>query len=283
MESRIIGTINLDKKRVGQEIDLILSFPADAGYTAYSFGTWGIYLLWNSSGDEKDSTLHEFEGPGRITNLGRQLPYLWSVIERHFRTEKMKWVRAFLLRGGNIIPHRDYLEFKRPLTRIHLALQTDDGSLHSEDEEVFQMRQGEIWYLAAGKVHSAASLNDFSRVVICMEFGLEDGQPPEAVFREPLRSTPSIAPKIIERQPPSDKDLEAIYSLGCLISERNYKDIVQLLSKVHFYKRAHASAFFDWLMVIARRSNDPSLVEKTIAFKKNCIESRKMNENLALS
>jgi putative nonproteinogenic amino acid hydroxylase len=282
MESRIIGKIDLDGESVRMEVERILSFPADPGYTAYSFGTWGIYLLWNSSGDVRDSTLHEFEGPGRITGLGRQLPYLASIIERHFRTERMKWVRAFLLRDAHIVPHRDYLEFKKPLTRIHLALSTDEGSLHSEDDEVFQMRGGEVWYLAAGKVHSAASLNDFPRMVICMEFDLDKGEAPEAVFRDPSFSTSSIDPKIVSRHPPTPEEFEAIYGLARLISERNYKDIAQFLSKMHFYKHAHAGAFFDWLMVIARASDNPQLVEKTIAFKKNCIETREMHEEVAI-
>lgn len=282
MESRIIGKIDLDEESVMKEVERILSFPADPGYTGYSFGTWSIYLLWNSSGDVSDSTLHEFEGPGQITDFGRQLPYLRAIIEQHFRTEKMKWARAFLLRDGNIVPHRDYLEFNRPLTRIHLALLTDEGSLHSEDEDVFQMRKGEVWYLAAGKVHSAVSLNNFSRIVVCMEFDLEEGQKPEAAFRYPTLSSPDISPKIIERQPPTAEDLKAIYGLSHLISETNYKDIVQFLSKIHFYKYAHAGDFFDWLMVIARHSDNPLLVEKTIAFKKNCIESRQMNEEVAI-
>jgi putative nonproteinogenic amino acid hydroxylase len=282
MESRIIGRIELDEESVRREVGLILSSHPDPGYTGYSFGTWNIYLLWNASGEVNDSTLREFEGPARITDLGRRLPYLSSLIECHFRTDRMKWVRAFLLRDGSIVPHRDYLEFKKPLTRIHLALLTDETSLHSEDEDVFQMRAGEVWYLAAGKVHSAASLSDFSRVVLCMEFDLDEGEGPEAAFRTPMAVAPEIAPRIVDRQPPSEEELAAIYGLGALVNESNYRDIVQLLSKVHFYKRAHAGAVYDWLLEIARRSGNQALVERTDAYKRNCIESRQMNEEIAI-
>jgi L-proline 3-hydroxylase, C-terminal/Aspartyl/Asparaginyl beta-hydroxylase len=282
MESRIIGKVDLDLAAVSEEVDRILTSRADSGYTGYSFGTWGIYLLWNSSGETGDSTLHEFEGPGRTTPLCRELPYLRSVIERTFRTELLKWTRAFLLRDGSIIPHRDYLEFRKPLTRIHLALFTDEGSLHSEDDSVFQMRSGEVWYLAAGRVHSAASLNDYSRVVICMEFDLDPGEPPEAAFRHPDTCSCGVEPKIIRRPQLTAEMLDAILGLGRIVNERNYKDIVQLLSRVHFYSQTHAGEVFEWLTEIARRSGNPALLEKTAAFKRNCIESREMYEEAAI-
>src|SRR4051794_8470659 len=116
MESRILGKIDLDAQSVRDEVDRILCFSPDPGYTGYSFGTWNIYVLWNATGNASDSTLREFSGPGRITSLGLQLPHLFSVVEENFRTEKLKWMRAFVLKDGNIVPHRDYLEFKKPLT-----------------------------------------------------------------------------------------------------------------------------------------------------------------------
>ena len=186
MESRILGKIELDEAALRHDVDRILASPADTTYAGYCFGTWNVYLLWNASGDINDATLHEFDGPGRFTSLGVQLPYI--VLDHRTAssaTERMKWARAFLLRNGNLVPHRDYLEFKKPLKRVHLALFTHESSLHSEDDEVFQMRDGEVWYLAAEKVHSAATLTDFARIVICMEFDLDAGQDLEAVFRSP--------------------------------------------------------------------------------------------------
>ena len=282
MESRIIGKIDLDSESVKSEIDHLLTFRAEPSYASYSFGTWGIYLLWNGSGDVTDSTLHEFEGPAQITSFGRQLPYLFSIIEKHFRTERMKYARAFLLRDGNVIPHRDYLEFKKPLTRIHLALSTDEGSLHSEEDDVFQMRRGEVWYLAATNIHAAVSLNDFARVTICMEFELDENESQDSVFRRSGPLFDTIYPKMISREPLSAAELEAIYSLGNLVSEKNYKDILRLLSKVHFYKRANAGDVYDWLIEIARRSRNPALLQKTIAAKRTCIECRQLNEDVAV-
>jgi len=282
MESRIIGKIELDEAAVREDVGRILASPPDPTYAGYSFGTWNIYLLWNASGDVKDSTLHEFDGPGRFTNLGVQAPYIASVIGRHFRTERMKWARAFLLRNGNIVPHRDYLEFKKPLKRIHLALFTDESSMHAEDTEVFQMRNGEVWYLAAEKVHSAATLTDFARVVICMEFDVEPGQRLEGVFRNPPPASAVFTPKMVERQPLTAQELEAIYALGHIINERNYSDIVRLLSKMHFYKRTRTDDFFHWLVEIGRRSGNARVLDRILALKKNCIESRELNEHISV-
>jgi len=282
MESRIIGKIELDGEAVRRDVEGILASPADQTYAGYAFGTWNVYLLWNASGDISDGTLHEFEGPGRFTSLGLQAPYITSVIERHFRTERMKWVRALLLKNGSLVPHRDYLEFKKPLTRVHLALFTHESAMHSEGDEVFQMRDGEVWYLAAERVHSAATLTDFARIVICMEFDLEDGERLEEVFRNPPPRSTNFAPKIVERSPLTAQELEAIHSLGYIISERNFSDILRLLSKVHFYKRANASELFQWLTEIAQRSGNSRVIERTAALKKNCIESRELNEHISV-
>ena len=282
MESRIIGRIELNEAALRQDVERILVSPPNPTYNGYSFGTWNIYLLWNATGDANDGTLHEFDGPGRFTSLGVQTPYIASVIEQNFRTDRMKWVRALLLRNGNVIPHRDYLEFKKPLTRVHLALFTHESSLHSEDEEVFQMRDGEVWYLAAEKVHAAATLTDFPRLTVCMEFDLDPGEELEAVFRSPPCASGTFLPKMVERRPMTRPELDAIHSLGSLIDERNYSDIVRLLSKVHFYKRTGGAELFDWLTEIAQRSGKSHVTERVAALKKNCIQSRGMNEHISV-
>jgi hypothetical protein len=282
MESRILGKIELDETPLRRDIDHILATRPDTTYAGYSFGTWNVYVLWNESGDVSDGTLHEFTGPGRFTTLGTEAPYIASIVERYFRTERMKWARALLLRNGNLLPHRDYLEFKKPLSRVHLALFMHESSMHSEDEEVFQMRNGEVWYLAAEKVHSAATLTDFARIVICMEFDLEDGQPLEAVFRDRLPASTVFAPKIVERPPLTTQELEAIYNLGPLINERNFSDILRLLSKVHFYRRVPGTDLFHWLTEIAKCSGNTRVIERAATLKKNCIESRAMNEHISV-
>lgn len=282
MESRIIGKLELDEARTRRDIARILASPASSTYSGYCFGTWNIYMLCNATGKTNDSTLHEFEGPGRFTTLGLKASYIMSVIKNNFRTDKMKWARAFLLRNGNIVPHRDYLEFGRPLTRIHLAIFTDESSMHSEEDEVFQMRKGEVWYLAAEKVHSAATLSNFARTVICMEFDLEPGVGPEAVFCQMSEVFASITPRLISREPLSVQELKAIYQLGDIITEQNYSDIVRLLSKVHFYKRAGAGDLFDWMIEIARRSANANLIDRATAFKRNCIESRCVHEHISV-
>jgi putative nonproteinogenic amino acid hydroxylase len=281
MKSRIIGRLDLDVAQTRKDVDRILASNTTSTYAGYSFGTWNIYVLWNASGNASDSTIKEFAGEGRFTDLGLQTSYIASVIKDNFRTDRLKWVRAFLLKNGNVVPHRDYLEFKKPLARIHLALFTNDGSLHSEDDEVFRMRDGEIWYLAADKVHSAATLDDFPRTVICMEFDLAPGEDPEAVFLNGP-GVASVDPCTVHREPLTGTELEAIYRLGNILNEQNYSDVVRLLSKVHFYKRAAAGDLFDWMVEIARRSGNAGLIGRAIEFKRNCIEQRGMNEHISV-
>lgn len=282
LRSKIIGHIDLDQERLAPDLAYIEGLPGDPEYTAYSFGTWNIHILWNETGDENDSILYEYDGPGQITAIGDHIPYIKSLMETYFRLDRLKWARVFMLRDGHIIPHRDYLEFERSLTRIHVALSTDSGSLHSEGGLVFQMRPGEVWFLAAEEVHAAASLNDYPRIVLCVEFDLEPGAAPATAFRDPDTAANPATPKLVERPPQTEEELQAIHNLGPALNEQSYRDVVQRLSRIHFEREVTASAVFDWLIEISRSSADSStLVARSVELKRNCIERREMYESIS--
>ena len=143
MKSRIIGKLDLDAAQTERDVARILASPATSPSSGYS-SEYGTFLCFGMlRGALADSTIREFTGSGRLTDLGLQTSYIASVIETNFRTDRLKWVRAFLLKRGNIVARRGLPSefFKKPLARIHLALFTDDSSLHSEDDEVFRMRR----------------------------------------------------------------------------------------------------------------------------------------------
>lgn len=285
MNSRIISAIDLDDGLLQPEIETILQFDdVKEEYSEYRFGTWKNYVLWNGSGDQQDTLFKGTEGGAVQTPLGRQLKYISSVIEENFHTAKLKMVRANLLRDAVLIPHRDYVEFKsdyRRLARLHVPIMTDGQSLHSEKEDVFHMRRGEAWYLDVSNIHSACNLSERPRISLVLDFCL-DGQPLDTAFRHPERHRPHLEPMMIEREPMDEEFLKTIASLKHVINRTNYRDIVLLLSRVHFYKDVGLSLFFDWLIDICEGSEDRFLLEKSINFKEYMVKSRELAQRFAL-
>ena len=87
MNSRIISTINFDNDLLQQDVEKILRFDdVKEEYSEYRFGTWKNYVLWNGSGDQKDTLFRGPQGGAIETPHGRQLVYLSSIIEENFRT-----------------------------------------------------------------------------------------------------------------------------------------------------------------------------------------------------
>ena len=285
MNSRIISTIDLDDDLLRQDIEKILQFDdVKEEYSEYRFGTWKNYVLWNGSGDQKDTLFKGIQGGAIQTPLGRQLEYVSSVIEENFRTDKLKMVRANLLQDAILIPHRDYIEFKSDysrLARVHIPIKTDHNSLHSEKEQVFHMRPGEVWYLDVSNIHSACNMSESPRISLVLDFCL-DGQPLESTFRHPKRHRPHPEPMIIEREPMDDEFLKTITSMRHVINRMNYRDIVLLLSRVHFYKDVSLSVFFDWLIGICDGLEDKFLLEKSINFKEYMIKNRELAQRFSL-
>lgn len=285
MNSRIIGKINLDDDLLRQDVEKILRFEdVKEEYSEYRFGTWKNYVLWNGSGDQQDSLFRGVQGGTIQTPLGKRLEYISSIVEDNFRTDKLKMVRANLLRDAVLIPHRDYVEFKsdsRRLARLHVPIQTNQHSLHSENENVFHMRQGEVWYLDVSNIHSACNMSEQPRISLVLDFCL-NGQPLETAFKRPERYQSHFEPMMIEREPVDEEFLKAIASMKHLINRVNYKDVVLFLSRIHFYKDVSLNAFFDWLIGICEGVEDEFLLEKSVNFREYLINNREIAQRFSL-
>ena len=277
MKSRILGQVNLDPSLLAPELAKILDFHFKEEYSDYSFGTWRSYVLANSEGDDEDTAFRSYEGRPQRTALGRALPYVDQIIEEVFDTEHLKWARIFLVHNGLLISHRDFVELDEPFVRLNMPLSTHPSCLHSEEEVVFHMRQGEVWFLDARTVHAACSLFDFRRISLCLDFA-DDGRPLEEWLQPRRRVGPEASPHLVTREPLTEKFKHALIALSPMLTRESFRDVIALLGKVHFYRQAHAADVFDWLTEIARRSGDPELVERSLAFKRFCIQQRTLGE-----
>lgn len=285
MNSRIISKIELDDVLLQTDIEQILNFEnVKEEYSEYRFGTWKNYVLRNGTGKQADTLFLGTEGGGIETPLGERLQYIGSIIEKNFHTEKLKMVRANLLQDAVLIPHRDYVEFRsdyRRLARLHVPLQTDEQSLHSEGHEVFHMRQGEIWYLDVSNIHSACNLSETPRISLVLDFCL-DGQPLETALKQAPSAEADLQPMMIQREAVDDNFLKTIASMKHVINHVNYRDIVLFLSRVHFYKDVSLGVFFDWLIGICEGVEDKSLLEKSLSFKEYMMNYRELAQRFSL-
>jgi hypothetical protein len=286
MKSKIVGKVSFDEQLLQQDIAKILAFPdVKEEYSEYRFGTWKNYVLWNGTGRQIDTLFRGMAGGGVKTELGEQLQHINSVIEATFHTHTLKMLRANLLKDALLIPHRDYVEFKvdsTKLARLHVPIKTNNASLHSEDDCVFHMRKGEVWFLNVDSVHSACNQSEDPRISLVLDFGLEDGSL-ESVFKDPKCYQGELAlPMIIEREPLDDNFINAIATMNRLINRENYKDIVQFLSRVHYYKDVNSSFLFDRLIEICREHEDKWLLQKSVKFKSYLIEHREIEERFCL-
>jgi L-proline 3-hydroxylase, C-terminal/Aspartyl/Asparaginyl beta-hydroxylase len=285
MYSGIVGTVKLDDALLEKEVSRILQLGrVYEDYSEYRFGTWQHYVLWNGTGRQADSVVRGVDGGALRTELGVQFEYLNSVIEENFYTDKIKMVRANLLRDALLIPHRDYVEFKEDsarLARVHIPIKTHPEALHSENAHVFHMRKGEIWTLCVDHVHSACNPSEVPRLSIVIDV-CPDGAPLESVLRHPLNGDSNVQPMLIEREGIDDDFLEGVWALRHTMNEANYKDIVMFLARIHFYKDVDSSCFFDWLIEISRGSGNTALLEKSIRYKNYLIARRELDERFPL-
>ncbi|WP_158932498.1 aspartyl/asparaginyl beta-hydroxylase domain-containing protein [Acidisphaera sp. S103] len=99
------------------------------------------------------------------------IPYLTGLISREFATDRLRWARLMRVAGnGCVIPHRDFLEFSQPFTRLRICLKTNPQAWNSEEGRLFHMRVGEVWHLDATRVHSAACFSPEPRVHLVLDF-----------------------------------------------------------------------------------------------------------------
>lgn len=267
MHSHPIGRVAFDAERLIKEIEVIKGFEMSGAYSEYAKGEWNTCMLLNRSGDKDDSFSAEYEGHAVLTEYGRRLPYLNEVIRRLFKLDLLKSARIFSARKGFIIPHRDYLEFKKGFTRVHVVLRTNDMAMNSEGSTVYRMREGEIWFLDGRHAHSGGSFADERRLHLVLDFDPE--VPIKDLFNNPADYRPGLTPYLVKRQPISEQERESlISSLGGFLTDVNYDSVFEFVAKIHFDREMDCAATYDVMTEIASRSGDRRLVERADAEKR---------------
>ncbi|MGO8994237.1 MAG: aspartyl/asparaginyl beta-hydroxylase domain-containing protein [Polyangiaceae bacterium] len=285
MKSRILGTTKLNEDALARDVQTILGWPRpEQEYSEYAFGAFHTLPLRTPSGDDAGTRFDAVVAPARPTKLCQRLEYIPGMVDELFDTTRLIMMRAYLLQDALLIPHRDYVEFgddASRMVRLHVPLRTNPRALHSEEEMVFHMNPGEVWYLDVSTVHSAMNASTEPRLSLVLDFRL-DGKPLESVFRDPSLVERAPSPTMIKRRPADPKFVEGLLSLGPVVDRDNYRDVLQLLSRVHFDRDVHAGACLEWLIEICHKADDRSLVEKSTDLKRFLVDRRSHGERMAL-
>ena len=261
MLARILGFVDVDRFVSPVELQAALKLKYHTNYSAFVFGVWSNCVLWNETGAADDCDLRKYEGAGQPTGNLAHLPGLCSLIESCFERDRLKWLRLFRQDSGVLLPHIDFIGMGEGFERLHIALVTGPGALHSEVDEVYHMRTGEIWRLEALRAHSASNLSGQTRLSLCADFA--PGVAPESLIRQPFREAATyLQPEMIQRSTFKSDDRQALDDLTVLLSEGGWEEVITRLIGVHFEKHVASSEMFEWLNDLTAQTHDVQLVRR---------------------
>ncbi|MFF7231767.1 aspartyl/asparaginyl beta-hydroxylase domain-containing protein [Streptomyces sioyaensis] len=268
-----ITALDLDTARLARDLACAERFGYNDSYSEFICGSWRSCMLWNRSGDVDDCFLEDYPGAARSTEYGDALPYLRELVGRHFRVEQLKFARlARLTPGSVLVPHRDYLELESDLTRIHLPLQTDADCFSAEEETIYQMKLGEVWFLDATRIHSAACRSDRDRVHLILDFSTSG--PADALRPDSTVGSGIPEDSVVPRRALAPGEKKSFESLADVIDPANYQDMLAIVIKRYFDADLKAADVFSWLGDIAEASGRPELVAKAARHEEHCLVSR---------
>ena len=276
MKSQLITSVPIDNNLLKKELIKISFFQFSNVYQEFICGEFRSCMLWNKRGDIKDSILEKYDASAKETSYINQLPYIKELITDTFNLDYLRFARILSLAPNSVfMPHRDYLELKNNYIRIHLPIKTDQYCFHSEEDKVYHMSQGEIWYLDATKTHSAASFSSQMRLHIVLDFAYTENI--SDLFKidlnkNNLNTIPEEAH--IERPELSPDAVETIYGLHKIIDSHNYYNVLAILIKQYFKYNVGANTVYDWLLQVSELSLNQLVIDKTNFLKNYCLLKR---------
>ena len=270
-ETRRIGTIEVDAERAAADLAAVDPFGYLIAYDEFICGSWRTCMLWNGSGDGKDTQICGYDGAARMTAFGASVGYVQELLEATFDLEDLRFARLTRLGPGTVaVPHRDFLELDSDLTRIHIPLETADACYASEESTIYRMRLGDVWSLDASRPHSIANFSTGNRTHLLVDFATE----PHCAVR-PDGSDDSIPiDAIVPRRPLRPGEREAFARLADIVDPTNMKDILSMLIRRYFVADMEVTDVFRWLSEIAADSGDDEVLDQARRLEEHSLVAR---------
>jgi hypothetical protein len=274
MHTHRIMNLDLDIALLEADLRNTRRFRYSDAYSEFICGEWRSCMLWNKSGDIDDNFLKEYDHSARMTANGEQMPYLAGVLRSTFNLDHLRFARlAKLTPGSVLIPHRDYLELKHGLTRVHVPLVTDPRCFSAEENTVYQMRPGEVWFIDATQIHSAANFSKKARTHLILDFA--EVERIETVLKRPAHG-PTVIPRenIVRRKPLGPGEKEAFFALARVFDPANCKDVFAMLIKKYFTTDLAVTTVVDWVLEIAHLSGNSEVIARVQWIYEHCLIRR---------
>lgn len=279
MRTHYVGSVSLDSARLAKDLDRCRSFQWSEAYSDYVFGgSWKSCMLWAPGGDSGDGVVanYAYDRASAVTGHGEQLPYLRELIESTADLTRLNFVRLALVSNSVIIPHRDLLELSelpddvRNAHRMHIPLATNENCFFSEDNVVYRMRQGEVWFLDASRIHSVAVLSGEQRIHLMLDFVDMPGDGPLATVEGAAREQDGVpADRIVARPPLPDGDRADLLRLADVLSVDTFDEVFSIVIKKHFRYDGGDDFVWNTMTALARASRDPAVLPHTTELLKH--------------
>jgi hypothetical protein len=271
--SYLIGTVPLDQERVSEDLAQVEPFGFVDSYTEFVCGSWRTCMLWNATGDSGDARIRDYSGPAQMTEHGRKLSYLEELMTSHFNLDKLRFARITRLAPGSVVvPHRDYVELDSEFVRIHVPLATASEAYASEEETIYRMGRGEVWFLDATKVHSIANFSQRNRIHLLLDFDAAD--PASVLARKPEAPSGMPAAAVMRRRPLREGEREAFLALARVMDQASFMDVMAMIIKRFFTAEMAAHDVFDLMSEIAAGSGDLDLLDRARRLEARSLTSR---------
>jgi len=273
MRTRYVSTIELDADRLAKDLEHSTSFKYSEAYSDYLIGgPWKNATLWARGGDAGDGVLtnYAYDRESTFTEYGAQLPYLQEVITNTVDTSRLNFVRLARISNSVIVPHRDFLELgdipedARSAHRLHIPLVTHEDCFFSEDNTVYRMREGEVWFFDASQIHAVASLRNAERIHLIFDFFHAPGDRPLVTVPDEGYGDGVPADRTVDRPPLPDADREGLHRLADVLTMDTFGEVFSIIIKKHF--RFDGGDDFAWrtMTALARACADPAVLPHTL-------------------
>lgn len=276
MRTQRVASVELDPDRLAKELQLAGTFPHSEAYSNYLVGgPWKSWMLWARGGEGGDGVLtnYSYDRPAAPTEIGRNLPYLQEIIAETVDPNRITFVRLAAFADAVIVPHRDLIELAdlpadaRTAHRLHLPLATNEHCFFSEDNSVYRMGEGEVWFFDASRIHSVASLTTQPRHHLIVDFVETDD--PASLVTVPRTGDGGIpADSTIARPPLPDERRAVLTRLADLITTDIVRDVLGIVTKTHFRFDGGDEFVWDTLTAVARGCPDPEVREQVLDMKR---------------
>jgi hypothetical protein len=251
-----LGYVALDAAALEKDLAYLLGVKFSDAYSEYALNDWKTCVLANRSGSASAAFSEEYAESAIVTEIGVHTPYLIALAQRVFAKKHIKSIRVFRSRrGGMIIPHIDYLEFDKGFHRFHIPIQTDATCLNSEENRVFNMQKGELWYLDGRRIHSAISSSPAGKMSLVVD--CETQCATEELLHIPaIQTLPHDGVAVPQRRALPIAMEPTLDAIALSATPFNIQDTLQYLAKHHFAFEVDLREYPMWLKRISTRTSD---------------------------